>query len=377
MKRRHLHISAATLCACFVLVALAAYHTELTAAMKNRTGANSKATTQAAYKGSLYATSEKVGAGNPLILSTLLKNMKRNGVDRAVFYVEIEDVGCDDEFCDDDEDEEDEDDDKYEDVMNLQTLLSKGPGKIVPFFSTGKGGDEEGELAGPKLLKMYEDGYALAKEKLGDSVVKGIGELELYAWDMPHNDQRVFQLLDFASKNGLSVMFHPLPGKKKEVEAILKKYPKTTFLMHMFPEDFSRDRQMVIDLMTRYSNLYFTVDIDHMLFDAQKSIGLLYKFENSSIKTAVSSFKTDFDKQRAQLLKTAISRYRPLITAHPDRVTWGTEMSKDYTYDKDVYDRMIGFVREFIGSMPKDVQEKIAYKNAQRIFGGGVELKTR
>ena len=361
----------------FLLVAML-MDDDLTAAVKSRSTRKgvksipSQMSSAGMYTGPLFATSEKTG-DNPLVLSKLLPNMKRHDVRWAILYVMFEE----EDLEEDDDVSEEEGDDEMTDAQYLRSVLLKAPGTIVPFFSTGIGGEEEGKLAGLELTTMYAYGIAQGKTELGENVLKGIGEVELYAWNMPHDDQRVFQLFDLASANGLAIMFHPSSGQKKALEAILKRYPKTTFLMHLFPEDFARDRQMVIDLMSAYSNLHFTIDVDHMLFDQQAQTGLLYKFEGSSPTMAASSFKTDFDRQRAQLLQTAISRYQPLIIAHPDRVTWGTEMSEDYTFDNEVYDRMIKFVREFIGSLPKGVQEKVAYKNAQRLFGKGVTLKAR
>lgn len=356
MKRKHIWITGTALLSLCIIVGIVGYWTELTAAINGRRAPRSTTAAPGTYSGPLYAASEKIG-DSPLVLTKLLQHMKRNDIRWAVLYFMLE--GED------------------EDVEFIKKVLQKAPGKIIPFFSTGMGGEDEGEHAGPELVRMYAEGHAMVEEELGAGIMKGIGEVEIYDWDMPHDDKRVLQLLDFAAENKLAVMFHPLPGKKKEVEVILSKYPHTTFLIHMFPEDFARDRQVVIDLLSSYANVYFTVDLDHMLFDAKQGTGLLYKYENSPLKQAVSAFKTDFDKQRTQLMQTALGRYQPLIAAHPDRVIWGTEMNLDYTFDKDVYDRMIGFVRQFIGSLPKDVQEKVAYKNAQRVFGKGVTMKQR
>jgi hypothetical protein len=307
------------------------------------------------YVGPLYSVSEKVG-DNPLVLTRLLRNMERNRITTAVLYFGIESAG---------------------DADFIERVVRRAPGRIVPFYSTGVGGSGEGRKAGPRLVRQYAGGLAAAGRESGRGVIRGIGEVELYAWRMPHDDARVLALIDFASRNDLAVMAHPSQGRLSEFEVLLDLYPDTVFLMHMFALDFERDRQAVIDLMGRHDNVYYTVDVDHLLLDRSGPfpIGLLYAFADLPTRPAVSRFVEAFDARRGELLAEASQRYLPLVTAHPDRVMWGTEMSADYTYDPRVYDRMISFAREWIGSLPAAAQPAVASGNAHRVLGKGVTLR--
>mgnify|MGYP001581582417 CR=1 FL=1 len=64
------------------------------------------------------------------------------------------------------------------------------------------------------------------------------------------------------------------------------------------------------------------------------------------------------------MLESDLALYKPLIEAHPDRVVRGKEMNLRHTYEPQVYDRMIKFIRLFIGNLDPSIQENIGYKNA-------------
>ncbi|TSC64623.1 MAG: hypothetical protein G01um1014106_48 [Parcubacteria group bacterium Gr01-1014_106] len=66
------------------------------------------------------------------------------------------------------------------------------------------------------------------------------------------------------------------------------------------------------------------------------------------------------------------SNHEPAVS---DRVTIGTELSTDYSYDSAVYDRIIRTARLFLGSFPKAQQAGVAYNNADRLFGAGATIR--
>ncbi|MBI4067216.1 hypothetical protein HY407_02440 [Candidatus Gottesmanbacteria bacterium] len=311
-----------------------------------------KLTYEGAYNGPLYDTSSKIGDSAPMDLH--FENMDRNGVNFLIGYFFAEEVASTD---------------------YVKGAIAKHPGRIIPFYSSGLGGKEAERFVGEELTKRFEMSLPWAKRHLGESTIQGIGEIEIFQWNMPHNDPRILQLFDFASKNNLKVMTHPVPGKMQQVGDILEKYPDTIFLIHMFQDDFARERANIIELMKIHNNLYFTIDVDHLLYDRVAGTGLLYKYEGKDVGAGKNGFIKDFDSKYQGMLKADLSLYKPLIEAHPDRVTWGTEMNIRYTYEVDVYDRMIKFIRLFIGSLDPSVQENIGYKNALRVFGEGVRFE--
>src|SRR3990167_4524939 len=215
-----------------------------------------KLTYDGAYNGPLYDSSSKTGDSAPLDLH--FENMDRNGVNFLIGYFFAEEVAMGD---------------------YVKGAIKKHPGRIIPFYSSGLGGKEAEQYVGEQLTMRFEMSYPMAKKHLGEDIIKGIGEIEVFQWNMANNDPKILQLFDFAKANKLNVMFHPLPGKMSQVKDILEKYPETTFLIHMFQDDFAKERDNIIELMKTHKNLYYTIDIDHLLYDRSAGTGLLYKYE--------------------------------------------------------------------------------------------------
>lgn len=306
-------------------------------------------TYEGAYNGPLYDTSSKIGDSAPM--DQHFENMDRNGVNYLIAYTFAEEVAGTD---------------------YIKGAIKKYPGRIIPFYSAGLGGKEAESFVGDELTNMYEMALPMAKKHLGENTIKGIGEIEIFQWNMPHNDPKILQLFDFAKANNLKVMFHPVPGRTSQIKDILEKYPDVTFLVHMFQDDFARESTNIIELMKTHKNLYYTIDIDHLLYDRSVGTGLLYKYEGNDATVGKNGFTADFDSKYESMLKADLALYKPLIEAVPDQITWGTEMNIRYTYAPEVYDRMIKFIRLFIGNLDSSVQEKIGYKNALESFGEGV-----
>lgn len=308
---------------------------------------------EGAYNGPLYATSEQIGDSAPM--NKHFQNMDRNGVNFmiAFFGIELEDI--------------------FTDLGYVMESVKDHPRRIVPFFSPGMGSEETKPFVGEKLTSIYKDTLAKIKKTAGGNFIQGFGEIEQYAWNMQPNDPKLLLLYDLAKENNLAVMFHPAQGRSTAVKALIEKYPSTTFLIHMFPEDFEKDRQKYIDILKTHNNIYFSVDVDHMMFDGDT--GLLYKYQDLPLDQAKEKFIADYDKNEQTLLTIAFNRYKPLIEAVPDKVMWGTEGGTDYVYEPEVYDRMIKFTRLFLGKLLPEQQEKIGYKNALRVFGEGAVLE--
>ncbi len=304
-----------------------------------------------AYNGPLYATSEQIGSSAPLIH---LQNLRRNGVNFMIAFFGIE---------------LDADEEVDLDIQYAQSIVQAAPGRTIPFFSPGMGGSETKPLLGDALTTIYKDTLAVIKEQAGENFIRGFGEIEQYAWDIQPNDPKMLQLFDLAAENDLMVMFHPDPGQINGVKTVIERYPDTIFLIHMFPEDFSADRQQYINLLKTHDNVYFSVDADHMMFDG--NTGLLYKYEDESVTQAKAHFLADYDRNEQQLLNSAVQRYKPFIEAVPDKVMWGTEGGTEYFYEPEVYDRTVKFSRLFIAELDPVVREKFAYKNALEVLGEG------
>lgn len=300
-----------------------------------------------AYNGTLFITSEKLGS--EFDLDDYITDLNRNGVSQSIVYYGIEGGFF-------------ENSDK-----SIKGALTKYPGRIIPFYSTGIGSQSEGEMLGEELTGQYRKAYTQVSKKLGP-VLAGVGEIEAYAWKVPHNDPKIRSLIDIAAENKMAVMFHPARGQSNEMADLLAGYPNTTFLIHLFRNDFTAERQLIHNLMTKYPNLVYTIDADHMMFSPNDKIGLLYKYQDQPLSSAVEGFTSDFDRQFKALLASSLEEYRPLIEAFPDRVTLGTESSLDYALEDAVFDRTIKLLRYFIAGLPESQREAVAFKNAKRYF---------
>ncbi len=301
-----------------------------------------------AYNGPLYATSEQIGDSAPF---SHLQNLRRNGVNFMIAFFSIElDPG----------------EEVDSDIEYAKQVVRSAPGRVIPFLSLGLPAEETKPLVGERLATRYRETLTAVQQQAGENFIRGIGEIEQYAWDIQPNDPKMLELFDLAAENDLMVMFHPDPGQSNGVKTVIERYPDTIFLIHMFPEDLSADRQQYINLLEAHDNVYFSVDADHMMFDGET--GLLYKYEDESVAQAKVHFLADYDRNEQQLLNSALGRYKPLIEAVPDKVMWGTEGGTEYFYEPEVYDRTVKFSRLFIAKLDPAVQEKFAYKNAQRLL---------
>lgn len=310
-------------------------------------------TTAGSYNGPLFLTSEKTGSEAPF--SSLLAQMQKHDVKRAIFYFEVE-----------------PDEGGPDDRAAILKAIRSAPGRIVPFFSPGYSSQEAKPRVGSTMVADYTAGYN-TMQSASAGLLKGIGEVEMYAWPVAHDDPKLKLLFQFAADRKLAVMLHPRSDGVTALGRIAAAYPNTTFIFHMFQTDFANSRPAVIALLKKHKNLVFTIDVDHLLFDGHT--GLLYKYENEPTASAVKKFVADYDANGAALVGKAGALYRPLVAAAPTQVTIGTELSTDYSYNPAVYDRIIRTARLFLGSLPATQQAGVAYNNADRLFGAGASIR--
>ncbi len=314
-----------------------------------------------AYNGPLFDTSLQIGSSGTM--DKYFRSFDRNGMNFFIGYFKI-----------------DFPPEKNSLVNNLGfgyllEAVQKHPHRVIPYISLSYESEDVPEILGEEMTTRYTENLNAIHEIVGKDLIRGFGELEIMDYaGYGVNSPELKQIYDLAQENDIEVMFHPKTGQIQQIKETLEKYPDITFLIHMFPEDFSQERTEYINLLTTHDNLYFSVDVDHMSFDGDH--GLLYKYEKLEINRAVTEFITDYDRNEQKILATAVARYKPLIDAVPEKVMWGTEMGPKYNFEPTVYDRIIKFSRLFIGKLNLEHQEAFAYKNAQRVFGPGAKLNT-
>ena len=146
-------------------------------------------------------------------------------------------------------------------------------------------------------------------------------------------------------------MIHPGRNQKSNIGNVLQKNPNVNFLLHGF--EIEND---IVDLMDKYPNVYFSID-SAVLYAMQ---GLFM----GSKEQFVSRFEQEFDVN----MNRAVNKWKSAVEKHPDRFMWGSDRALLWHYDEDVSILFEEFARAFTGRLSPEVQEKYAYKNAERLL---------
>ena len=313
-------------------------------------------TYEGAYNGPLYATSEQVGIGYPI--EKYFSNLDRNGVNWFIGFYTFSEEPKESNLIGE------------AGVGYVISVVKKYPRRVLPFYNPGFGGEEVEPIVGDKLTAIYARNLKSTKEIVGENFVLGLGEIETQEWKIAHNDPKVNQLFDLAKSNNINFMFHPVASKIDQVDQIAKAYPNQKIIIHMYREDLDNSKNKVIKILQENENIYFSIDAAHIAHSNKRDI--VYEYEKSTVTASKSAFISDFDSNYKKILSDAVSDYKPLVEAVPNKVLWGTEAGPEYTFEPEVYDRLIKISRELIGQMPLEHQEFFAYKNAMSAFGEGV-----
>ncbi len=208
----------------------------------------------------------------------------------------------------------------------------------------------------PGMFKMASLDTALLADA---DVFSGFGEMAFYVFPylgVPPDAPSVMEVYALAEKHKLVVMMHPNSGQAGSIETMLKKYPNVRFLLHG-PEI----ENSIASLVAKYPNVYYSIDA--ILIRPSGSPGGLIYTTNS-----VSALKAAFTQNYDQMLSSAVNTWKATIEKHPDRFLWGTDRAYLWHYDEEVSRLLEEFGRDFIAELDPTVQEKFAYKNAQKLI---------
>jgi len=186
-------------------------------------------------------------------------------------------------------------------------------------------------------------------------VFDGFGEISHYAPErsgQTPDDPVSLEMYKVAAKHGLIVMFHPGKNQRSKIENALQKNPDVKFLLHGYEsEDY------ISQLMDKYPNVYYSIDS-----------ATLYNFDgvfiNGPKEQFISRFKRDFNSN----VKSKVDKWKLQIEKHPDRFMWGTDRAADWHFNEEISILFEEFARAFTGRLSPEVQEKYAYKNAERLI---------
>ncbi|MBI2668106.1 hypothetical protein HYX17_05060 [Candidatus Woesearchaeota archaeon] len=306
------------------------------------------------YNGPLYGTSEQVGSAS---MDSYFENLDRNGINFFIGMFGISGEPTINTLTSD------------QGLGEVIYAVKKHPNRIIPFFNPGIGGEEVEKYLGEELTKMYKNTLTASQKIAGKEFIRGFGEVETQEWGVSHNDPKIIQLISLAQKNNINFMFHPVANKIDDVEKIVKAYPDTTFLIHMYREDLDKSMDKLIKILRENNNIYFSIDAAHIIHIDGDAI---YDLDSANKESSINKFVSYYESNEKKMINSAINAYKPLVNAVPNKVMWGTEIGPEYAFDSKVFDRAIKISRFVIAGFDKEDQELVGYKNALRVFGQGV-----
>lgn len=239
----------------------------------------------------------------------------------------------------------------YTSFINMAKLAEDNFSSFFVPFLMPPGADDNPPTANATEVREMLDIYP--------ELFQGYGEIGLYeianreAEEYPPDVPLLLDIYDEIQSNNLLVYLHPGENHAENLEHVLQLYPNTIFIIH--GEETEND---IDALMERNANIYFTIDDTY--------VRELYTYFVGESKEA---FMTAFEERFDAMLERELTRWKDLIEAHPDKFLWGTDRGDvAWNFDKDVGQLIARYARAFIGRLNTEVQERVAYKNAESLL---------
>lgn len=235
-------------------------------------------------------------------------------------------------------------------VNYVKQDVAKHGDKLVPFFMP------------PFPIEGQAPDVAAVEEALKSNpgLFKGYGEARFDFENIQNvlpEDEYFQEMYRLSDEHNLIVQIHPDKGQVAAMERLLQKYPNVIFLVHLMKDD----RAEVPRLLKKYPNMYYSLDAEISYIFGYQTI---QNNKGPTKEEYLNSLKKNFDTQ----LKDVLDFWKPLIEAHPNQFTWGSDRWFTWHYDQEVGALMVEFGRTFIGHLDSAVQEKFAYQNAERML---------
>jgi len=194
---------------------------------------------------------------------------------------------------------------------------------------------------------------------------KGLGEIGNYGplgveADPPPDAPLYLENYELAQEHDLMVYYHLGPDHQENLKRVLQQHPRINFIFHgdTVTDDDDKVVGIVADIVKSSSNVLYTVD------NLYGNVWLM------QVGVSKAEFLAHFEDYES-LLEKDLDRWQELIEAYPDQFMWGTDRGDQpiWTYDREVGIQFTDYARAFIGRLDPAVQEKFAYKNAERLIG--------
>lgn len=242
----------------------------------------------------------------------------------------------------------------------VQRTMERYPDVFVPFIMPP---DDDGSPTGSPTVDAATLDAMLARYP---GLFRGYGEIGLYARQggsaaLAPNDPRLLAIYPVLRKHNLVVYFHLGEGHAEAFEQVLRDNRDLTFIWHgdqliPYGRNGAQNLSLVEGILERNPNAYYGVD---------ELYGDEYLLRPEVSK---EQFLTHF-KSPEPLLAKDVATWKGFIERHPDQVFWDTDRGTfTWSLDLTVGRTLSNYARAFIAKLDPAVQEKYAYRNAERIL---------
>lgn len=205
------------------------------------------------------------------------------------------------------------------------------------------------------------------------NLFQGYGEIGLYARGdhggpkgapaLSPDSERLMAIYPLVRSNTLTVYFHLGEGQQASFEKVLSQHPDITFIWHgdqLIPyERGQQNLQHIEEIVSRHPNVFYGVD---------ELYGDKWMIRPEVTKQEFLAYLENYET----LLEQDLVTWKGIIERHPNQFLWDTDRSPQvlWSHDPEVGQALTGYARAFIARLAPAVQEKFAYKNAERaVFG--------
>lgn len=249
-------------------------------------------------------------------------------------------------------------------VEVARRAMERYPDRFVPFIMPPDNDND------PRGFPTVNAAMLKKMLKVRSGLFRGYGEIGLYARGgggspaLPPDAKRLREIYPVVRKHRLVVYFHLGEGMQESFERVLSENPDIRFIFHgdqlVRYENGRQNLQDIEDIIREHPNVSYTVDElygDEFLVNADHTkADFLAHLENYE-----------------ELLAEDLATWKGIIERYPDQFLWGTDRSDNvaWDHDADIGQAHANYGRAFIARLDPTVQEKFAYRNAERLLGRG------
>lgn len=250
----------------------------------------------------------------------------------------------------------------YEQQLKVvKKTLEEYPGLFVPFINPP---DDDNSTSGSQTVNAETLDKMLS---IYPGLFKGYGELGLYqheggAKPLPPDSPRLQEIYPVLRKHNLKkVFFHLGENQRESFENVLKANRDISFIFHgdqliTQNRDGTQDISQVEAIVKNNPNVSYGID---------ELFGDVFLLNEKGSKEEVLNHFKDY----GPLLEKDKATWKGFIERYPDQVMWDTDRGTYlWVMDLEVGRALVSYARAFIAELDPAVQEKYAYKNAERIY---------